>query len=192
MGLLFMSEMRHKIEALYGPSFLRKSAMNIRGGAGVFEKVLKGRNYGEVLEIGTYRGVSAAEMSQYCKHVTTIDLAHGKLEQNGTPFDRCAFWGSVDVHNCSFHAVADDAEKAQFIGGREFDFAFIDGGHHGNSCARDFELVKRCGRVLFHDYDDSGQPHLNAVYDFVNSLPRSEVTVMDIFALWIAPWQSNG
>lgn len=179
--------MRDKIAALYGQSHLRKSALNIRGGAGVFETVMAGRHIKHALEIGTYRGVAAAEMSQYAGHVTTIDLLHGKIEQNGTPWDRPAFWRSLDVYNIDYRPVADNEEKARVIAGLDFDFAFIDGDHANNGPALDFELVKRCGLVLFHDYDDSGAPHLNRVYDLVNSLPKEQVQVFDIFALWTAP-----
>ncbi len=182
-----------RIIGTYGESMLRKSAMNIRHGAGVFQTVLEGRGFDNVLEIGTYRGVAAAEMSQYCKTVTTIDLAHGKLEQNGTPFDRDAFWQSLGIDNIEFIAVANDEEKRQVIRTLTFDLAFIDGGHKGNACALDFQLVRHCGRVLFHDYDDSHRgPEHNAVFDFVNSLPKEEVCKLDIFALWIADWQTAG
>ena len=180
------SVIRDKIEALHGQAFLRKSALNIRGGAGVFERVLSGKGYRSVLEIGTYRGAAAAEIAQYCERVITIDLKFGKLERNGTTFDREAFWQSLGVSNIEFHAVAGDAEKARLIAGLQFDLAFIDGAHEGDAVTRDFGLVKHCGRVLFHDYDQSTQPHLNRVFDFVNSFPKEQIQVDDIFALWTA------
>lgn len=182
-----MSAIHERIVSLYGPAFLRKSALNIRGGAGVFERVLSGKGYRNVLEIGTYRGVAAAEMAQYCEKVITIDLKFGKLERNGTNFDRYAFWQSLEVNNIEFHAVTGDEEKAKLISKLKFDLAFIDGAHHGDAAARDFRLVKHCGRVLFHDYDKSTQPQYNRVWEFVNSLPKEQIEVIDIFALWTAP-----
>lgn len=179
---------RDRIEALHGQAFLRKSALNIRGGAGVFERVLSGKGYRNVLEIGTYRGAGAAEMAQYCEKVITIDLQFGKLERNGTTFDREAFWRSLGVNNIEFHAVSGDHEKAKLISNLEFDLAFIDGAHTGGAVARDFEMVKRCGKVLIHDYDDNGRgPQFNEAFDFVNSLPKDQVQILDIFALWTAP-----
>ena len=65
------------------------------------------------------------------------------------------------------------------------DFAFVDGDHKYNEIALDFELVKKCGRVLFHDY---GMDHLPDVTDFVDTLPRREVTIDRPFAYW----QANG
>lgn len=179
---------KDRIVARYGERFLRKSALSIRDGEGVFREVLGDGRYRTALEIGTYKGVSAACMAQFCERVITIDLKRGKLEMNGEDHDRAWFWGSLGIDNIEFHAVADDAEKAQLINGMEFDFAFIDGAHDAFGVRADFDLVKRCGAVLFHDYDDSG-PKLekrNDVYRFVNTLPKGQLRVIDIFALWTA------
>jgi predicted O-methyltransferase YrrM len=176
---------RERIKALHGAQVLKRSALSIRGGAHVFERVLSGKGYRTVLEIGTYRGVSAAEMAQYCDRVATIDLKHGKLEQMGESFDRRALWDSLGVHNIDLYLVEDNARKAKLIKGLEFDFAFLDGAHD-KTVANDFEMVKRCGRVLFHDYDPRGRDDLDHAYNFVNTLPREQIQVMDIFALWTA------
>lgn len=174
---------RERIKALHGAQVLKRSALSIRGGAHVFERVLSGKGYRTVLEIGTYRGCSAAEMAQYCERVITIDLEHGKLEQMGEAFDRRAFWDSLGIQNIELRLVENDAKKAKLIKGLEFDLAFIDGAHD-QTVANDFELVRRCGRVLFHDYDPRGRPDLDHAYRFVNTLPKDQITVLDIFALW--------
>ncbi len=168
---------------LYGPRVLRRSALNIRGGAGVFERLLAGKGYRTALEIGTYRGCAAAEMASYCERVITIDLKAGRLESLNETFDRAAFWASLGIANIDLRLVEDDAEKKALIDTIEFDFAFIDGAHDAR-VRDDFEMVKRCGRVLFHDYDRRGIPDLDHVYDFVNTLPRQQVQVLDIFAYW--------
>lgn len=181
-----MSILGQKIADLHGVGTLRKSALSIRDGAGVFERVLGSGRFKTVLEIGTYKGVSAAEMSRYCERVITIDLKHGKLERMGDSFDREAFWQSLGVENVELHLVEDDAEKADLINRLEFDFAFVDGAHD-QTVKNDFELVRKCGTVLFHDMDKRGRPELDYVYDFVKSLPQDQVEVIDIFALWTAP-----
>lgn len=186
-----MSDVRERIVQRYGTHVLRRSALNIRGGAGVFERVLKGKGYRTALEIGTYRGCAAAEIAAYCQHVITIDLEHGRMEQLGERFDRAAFWKTLGVENVTFLPVRDDAHKRSVIDALDFDFAFIDGGHDGESVRADFDMVKRCGRVLFHDADDNRlRPHKpdapNAVYEFISTLPPDEVEFMDIFALWRA------
>lgn len=180
--------MRDKIEAQYGASILRKSALNIRGGAGAFEWAMAGKGYRTAVEIGTYRGVAAAEMSQYCDRVVTIDLRYGKLEQLEQAWDRHAFWSSLGITNIDFHAVSNDHEKARLLKALEFDFAFIDGAHD-QTVANDFKMVRKCGNVLFHDADDNrlraSKPDAsNHVFEFIDRLPKEQVRLHDIFAYW--------
>jgi len=178
-----MTSTHDRIVELYGPKTLRKSALNIRGGAGVFERVLAGKGYKTVLEIGTYKGCATAEIARYVERVITIDLKHGKLEANRERWDRWGFWASLDVENIHLRLVSDDKEKAEFVNGLDFDFAFIDGGHNDADVRFDFDLVKRCCCVLFHDYAAMpGKP--NSVFNFVNTLPSDQIEVLDIFALW--------
>ena len=178
--------MRARIVGLYGEKLLRKSALNIRDGAGAFEKFMSGRGIKCALEIGTYRGVSAAAMALFAEKVVTIDLHQGKLELAKERWDRKAFWQALGVaENIDLRLVKDDEHKKRLVQGIEFDFAFIDG-DHGPSVKNDFALVRRCGRVLFHDYDRRGKPGQDCVCDFVDSLPRSQLEVHDIFALWTA------
>jgi len=180
-----MSAMRDKIVALHGQHALKRSILSIREGGGVIEHFLSGKGVRTALEIGTYRGVGAAEISQFVDRVITIDLHHGRLEQLGEKWDRRAFWRSLGIDNIDLHLVHNDAEKAALIESLEFDFAFVDGAHD-ERVREDFELVKRCGRVLFHDVDSRGKPELDHVYNFVMSLPRAQLEFMDIFALWTA------
>lgn len=183
-----MSEIRRRIVELYGEALLDRSALSIRGGAGVLERVLRGKGYGTVVEIGTYRGVAAAEMAQYCDRVVTIDLRHGKLERAGQTWDRRAMWDALGIRNIVGFLVEDDEEKAALLNDMQFDFAFIDGAHDDESVALDFALTKRCGRVLFHDYERRGVPGQDCVCDFVDyHLPKGKLVAMDIFAMWTAP-----
>ena len=84
--------MRDKIAALHSPTLLRKSALNIRGGAGVFKQVMSGMGYRTALEIGTYRGCAAAEIAQYCRRVVTIDLQRvHDADDNGPGRSNCVY-----------------------------------------------------------------------------------------------------
>ena len=178
-----MSAMRDKIVALHGQHALKRSILSIREGGGVMEHFLSGKGVRTALEIGTYRGVGAAEISQFVDRVITVDLHQGRIEQLGEKWDRNAFWRSLGIENIELRLVRDDVEKAALIAGLDFDFAFVDGAHD-QRVRDDFELVKRCGRVLFHDVDSRGKPELDHVYNFVMSLPRAQLQFMDIFALW--------
>lgn len=161
------------------PGVLSRSTLNIRNGAGVIENLLQDRRYDTILEIGTFRGVTSAFMAQFCERVITIDLRYGELELMGQPFNRQAFWRDLGVSNIELHLVGSDHEKYSLIPSLGFDLAFIDGDHMAPAPERDFEAVRGCGAVLFHDYD--GQNH---VTKFVDTLPRDQVTITDIFALW--------
>ena len=178
-----MSAMRQRIVDLFGQHALKRSILSIREGGGVMEHFLSGRGMRTALEIGTYRGVGAAEISQFVDRVITIDLHHGRLEQLGESWNRRHFWSSLGIDNIDLRLVHNDAEKAELIRSLEFDFAFVDGAHD-ERVRDDFELVRRCGRVLFHDVDRRGKPEKDHVYNFVMSLPRHELQFMDIFALW--------
>jgi predicted O-methyltransferase YrrM len=183
----FSSPMRERIISQWGPHVMKKSIISIRGGAGVLPAVLEDKGVRTALEIGTYRGVGAAELSQYVDRVITIDLKQGKLESNGERWDRVAFWNGLGIENIELVLIENDAEKEAFVSHLEFDFALIDGNHDDPaSIAADFEMVKRCGHVLFHDADRRGKPEKDRVIDFIESLPKREVTYRDIFAEWKA------
>lgn len=159
--------------------FMRKSVLSIRDGAGVFERILGGGRFKRALEIGTYRGVSSALMAQFCETVVTVDLVEGKMERDRQLFDRVRFWEAMGVGNIESHLVRDDAEKAALVSKLAFDFAFVDGDHEGDAPRRDFDLVRRCSTVLFHDCDGD-----NGVVRLIRSLPARQIEMIDIFALW--------
>lgn len=183
--MLSITEFKHKAAEFGGSGIFKRSAVNIRDGAGVFERVFGSGEYHIVLEIGTYRGVAAAYMASLCSHVITLDLLRGRMESLGETFDRVAFWRHMGVADkIELILVADNAEKRRVVDESYFDIAFIDGAHD-QTVADDFAMVKRCGTVLFHDADDNalrGKP--NHVHEFIRSLPEHEVQFMDIFALW--------
>lgn len=165
------------------PRLLKRSVFSFPDGAEVLDRVFGSGRYQTVLEIGTYRGVSAAYMATMCRKVITVDLWRGQLEWDGETFDRTAFWRHMGAANIEFVRVHDDQEKKTRLAAMQFDIAFIDGG--AVNVADDFALVKRCGAVLFHDYDPIKTRKV--VYDFVNSLPPAQVQVTGMFAFWKAP-----
>jgi predicted O-methyltransferase YrrM len=183
-----MSAIRDRIIELYSERYLRKSATR-HDDMVIFKRLLAGKGYRTILEIGTYRGCTAAEMSQYCDRVVTIDLVHGQIERDEPSIDRRTVWDSIGAKNIELVLVNDDAEKKRVIDALEFDFAFVDGAHYDQAVRFDFALVKRCGRVLFHDYDNRGPPNRDDIYRFVNSLSGNvggTVVVDGVFAMWTA------
>ena len=110
-----------KIATRLGPGSLGKSALGLKDGEDIFRHFLEGKGYRTVLEIGTYRGMSAACMSQYVDQVITIDLKEGQLEKTGKPFDREAFWDSMGIKNIRLELVSDNDEKRRLIDSLDFD-----------------------------------------------------------------------
>jgi predicted O-methyltransferase YrrM len=177
---------REQIVELYGTSLLRRSAINIRGGGGVFEQLLSGKGYRTVVEIGTHHGCGTAEIAQYCDHVVTFDLNNGRLEQLGLTPAREELWASLGLANkITLVLIDNDREKAKALDCFDFDFAFVDGAHDYKSVKRDFEMARRCGRVLFHDYSRRHVHGKDDVCDFIDTLPKQQIQILDnLFAYW--------
>jgi len=179
-----MSVIRDRILAVHGERYMRKSAIR-HSDMEIFGRLLAGKGYRTVLEIGTYRGCAAAEMSQYCDRVITIDLKHGRIEKDEPSIDRNEFWRSLGIRNVEMILVDDDTEKKSAVDALEFDFAFVDGAHD-HTVRNDFEMVRRCGHVLFHDYEQRGAPQPDDVFHFVNSIPDGKLEISGVFAMWTA------
>lgn len=146
----------------FGEKVTRKSC--IPGGAKVvFEELMADKGFKNVVEIGTGQGISAVIMAQFANHVYTFDIKHP--EQN--------IWGFLKCNNITL--TIGDAEKYQKLNTLEFDFAFIDGNHEGDFPMMDFEAVKKCGRVLFHDIK---RPAVKKVLDAL------DVTIINDMAYW--------
>ena len=125
------------------------------------------------VEIGTFNGITALILARYFEQVVSIDVfphtaKHVILEH-------------VGVKNVRFIDVPDNAAKAQFLNEVEFDAAYVDGDH--GDAETDFALVRRAGRVIFHEYWEQQKP----VWDLVNRLKADgTVDVEGKLALWTA------
>ena len=180
------TEMLDRMLEVHGePAFRYTAARHLAG-------ILEGRRFGHVVEIGTQMGLSAAVWAYFADTVTTIDILKYRirdsvLETAGVT-DRV-----VPVVVCT------DAQKAHVISRLTFDMAFVDGDHRKLEtdgvvfcpAQLDFDLVRRCGSVLFHDY-----PHSNpdapaasggAGYVLDTIGPKGSVELFDpSFAWWRA------
>lgn len=143
-----------------------------------FEAFLKRCGIGgkNCLEIGTYQGISAIVLSQFFEKVVCVSVDHRprKLMKRNIV-------DHLGLTNIEFIDVQDNEQKAKAIQELEFDFCYSDG-DHTNDTRTDFELVKHCGKVLFHEYWPIQVP----VWNLVNSLPPDEVRIAayDCFAYW--------
>ena len=181
--------MRVSAEAIkepFGAEILKRSALNLFDGETALSYCMKKFGVRRVLEIGTYQGVSAAYMAQMVEHVDTIDLVSGQLERLKTEPLREKLWAHFGLTNIDLHLVIDDSHKASLIKALDYDFAFIDGAHD-HTVESDFELVKGCDRVLFHDYAEKPSGKQNIVRDFIlslNNVGNGLYFAAGNFALW--------
>jgi len=116
------------------------------------------KQFTEMVEIGTWRGLSALIFASWGLKVHTFDI----LEQEHCRPLWERFGADIDQHVCH-----DRDEIRDCLDGLNFDFAFIDGVHNYEGVKADFEMVKRCGHVLFHDYHKDRFP---GIYQFVNEI----------------------
>jgi len=126
------------------------------------------------VEIGTLFGVTTALLAHYSKEVITIDVAY----QQVASYIKYFFGVADRIHNV---IVQDNEEKKEFLTEFDFDFAFIDAIHTYEAVKFDFECVRKCGRVLFHDYSV-----FSGITRFVNELPKKEIYKASPFAYWEA------
>lgn len=123
------------------------------------------------LEIGTFHGVTAVVLSRYFDKVVTVDILDSKYRQRVVD--------SLGIKNIEFHTVKDNEEKARLIKKLKFDFCFMDGDHEHDTEA-DFELVKNCGRVLFHEYWEQQPPVWELVNGLDNVIKASPLAYWDV------------
>lgn len=128
------------------------------------------------VEIGTLYGVTTALLAHYSHEVITIDIAY----QQQATYLQCYFGVNKKIKNI---IVRNNEDKAECISHLDFDFAFIDADHSYEGVKLDFECVKKCGRVLFHDY---GIPNHPGITEFINDLTEGKKWVSTPFAYWEA------
>lgn len=171
----------------FGLRQLRFSCIADKNTEMLFRSFLKGKNIGICFEIGTFFGTSTAILAHYSDKVVTIDKDFF--------YEPCRLWCDCGVlPKIDYYILGNDEDKKTLIDKLKFDFAFVDGCHR-EGVELDFALVKKCGRVLFHDYysdykkmpalmlDNGLGPTLH-VKKLVDSLPKEEVTIIQPFAYW--------
>jgi predicted O-methyltransferase YrrM len=155
-----------------------------------FREFFKSTKINRAVEIGTFKGLSTAYIAQFANKVYTFDVVDFKIKYK--------VWTDLNVNKKIkfYHIKNRDAVKNKFtvfskeytmtgreveletvLGGLGFDFAFVDGKHTYEGVKNDFELVKNCGRVLFHDLNN----HIIEVKKFAKEI---NATITGNIAYW--------
>lgn len=180
---------KQKIVELYGTDILKRSALNLLDGEECIRKFMLKQRIHRAIEIGTFRGITSAVMSQYCYELITIDLRYGQYEDYKKKFDWCdtpyrqEVWDELGIDNIIQIQINDNVDKQDIINNTIFDFCFIDGDHSYEGVRDDFEMVKHCGRVLFHDYDKA-EGKACPVRDFINTIDYGKLETTKDYAYW--------
>ena len=107
----------------------------------------RGKRYGTILEIGTFHAAGSAVLACFADQVLTIDI---KGWPEAEPVLNAA--GAAVAEKIVLLVVKDNAEKKLLVDSLDFEMAFIDGEHHAAEFKIDFDLCKRRGLLLCHDY----------------------------------------
>lgn len=178
----------------FGKKAIRRSIMSLRCGDAILKDVIKRvPSRRRCVEIGTFLGVTTAYLAKWFDEVVTIDLKSGQKEEVQKIYydgaSRNDIWKYLECDDkIKLFLIKNESDKWHIFNNLDFDFAFLDGGDE--NMQTDFNYVKRCGNVLFHDVCDR-RP---AILRVVKSLPQGSVryysndnTDADIFAHWIKP-----
>ena len=117
-------------------------------------------------EIGTLNGITAIILSRYFRKVISVDIKESP--------DRAKIIDYIGVKNIEFRIINEEKDIPD-----EYDFAYVDGNRV--DAKHDFEIVKKCGRVLFHDYYEN-----EPVWHLMKTLPKEETIIQPPMAYWCA------
>lgn len=181
-----VAELRQRLLDAFDDEILFASALRDTSDGGLewALRELEGHRVRDVLEIGTCHGVMAAVLGLVATRVTTIDVAdfqpcHPKTAPGGAAaFARVReVLDTAGTDNVWAVLAKDNREKEKIVSRLRFDAAFIDALHTEAGVRADFEAVKRCGFVLFHNAKTQSD-----VKEFLAGLPS--LKRHGDFALW--------
>jgi hypothetical protein len=158
-----------KVYARFGYKVFRRSSVMEWFGPFIAGHAFSGKR---CVEIGTRYGLTAIVLSRHFDEVVSFDI-----EPNAEKYEIIEYLGLTNIR---FVDVKNNAEKAAAINAMDFDGAYVDGDHIRDT-RQDFDLVKKCGRVLFHEYWNA-QPAVKTLVDELAA--EGNVVTRAKWALW--------
>lgn len=152
---------KEKLIEKFGSQINHMSCVYLDDGENVLRSYLK--DIGKIrtaIEIGTYQGVSACIISEFADKVHSIDIEPRQLTQHIINF--------LEVENVITYVVENREKEIDIVNDifekENVDFVFIDGEHFNGELEKDFEMTKKCKKILIHDYAIT----FHEVYNFCN------------------------
>jgi len=149
-------EIHEKVQKIYGDTYFMETAINNYGNDFLIKYVQNiDPPIDNCIEIGTYNGLATIVLASASKRVHTFDVAYRDAE---------FLWNrlypqlrsKINYTVGSQEIIDDQIRRIFYFHNKDvfkINFAFIDGEHTYENAKYDFELVRGCGRVLFHDAD---------------------------------------
>ena len=141
-----------------------------------FRNLVEQCAYNRIGELGTYKGVSTAVLSEYADEVRTLDIMPDK--------DRQKIWDYLGISNIKSYVIQTQKERdEQLLDIAQWaELMFIDGGHLANDILVDEQLTRECKYRIFDDASVGNS--WKDVRNCLDNLPDEfEVTYLDRFAL---------
>lgn len=111
-----------------------------------------------ILEIGTFMGIGTAVLASYSEITFTFDIWYRNAHQI---WDKLNVLNKINSYAGDQKFIDDVIKELSRSEAFNFNFGFIDGMHKVENVRHDFQLVKFCDRVLFHD------AHIPEIKDFI-------------------------
>lgn len=159
-----------ELEKEYPQYLTKKFEFSAVDNMDLFKSILETYKPKKIIEIGTYMGISTVVMASVADKVFTFDIS--EVQESKEIWRR---FGLIDKIEPFIGTQKEIDEKISLID--DADFAFIDGDNGYNHVKHDFELVKKTGKVLFHDRNVVG------VKKFLKEINTS--LIGRDFAIWL-------
>lgn len=156
----------------FGFTVFMRSVIPLSDGENIIKKYMERVKPRRAVVIGTNRGVSTARMAQFCEECHTFDIVDSEMTVR--------VWNHLGLKNITKHVISTNIDKARILNSMDFDFAFLDGDHEKDH-ELDFNLTKKCGHVLVHEYWDR-----SPVKAFMDGLKEGGIETESNFAYWEA------
>ena len=137
-----------------------------------FRNFIRSLKIKTAVEIGTYRGVTAAFMAEQAEKIYTFDIKDYP--------EKRTLWQKTGTDNkIVFAKINTISDIKDFLSGITFDFCFIDGPGTAKELSAAFKIARAGGRVLFHN--SGPKEKYKVVREYVTTLDVTPVGTQSLY-----------